>query len=74
MSKYGRMFVKEPNEDLFQVLFDHQWIQVFEVLDCKLDYSSSLEVVDGFDHKSWCAIMSIQKCHGKQLGLIRCFV
>ena len=53
------MFVEEPNEDLLQAIFDHQWIKIFETFDCELYNRSSLKIVDGFYHQSWDAIVSI---------------
>ena len=53
------MFVKEPNEDLFQAIFNHQWVKILEICDCELYNRSSLKIVDGFDHKGWDAVVSI---------------
>ena len=53
------MFVKKPNEDLFHAILDHPGIQIFEIFDCDLDNSSSLEIIDCFSHEGWGAIYSV---------------
>ena len=68
------MFIKEPSEDLLQAVFGHPWIHIFKIFDCEVHNSSSLEVVDRFNHECWGAIVSIQKCHSEKLGLIRCLM